>query len=112
MDNYLIPANTKKGQLILNIFRPFDLWIVAIGAVLTTILLLILEDTSLTIALIKLLPIAISLLLVMPVPQYHNVYVFISEVINYYINPTKYLWRGWCATYVNDDDEKSKKDYR
>ena len=30
-NQYLIPANTKKGGLIFNIFQPIDLWIFGIG---------------------------------------------------------------------------------
>ena len=37
--NYLIPANTKRGQLILGIFRPFDLWLFGGGCLVTVILL-------------------------------------------------------------------------
>ena len=37
--NYLIPANTKKGQLILGLFRPFDLALFLSGVMVTIILL-------------------------------------------------------------------------
>ena len=40
MNQYFIPANTKRGQLIFNLFKPIDLAIVIIG-VATTILLLV-----------------------------------------------------------------------
>ena len=35
MNQYLIPANSKKGQLIFNIFRPIDLGVLLVGATLT-----------------------------------------------------------------------------
>ena len=38
MDNYLIPANSKKGQLIFNIFRWSDLLLLIMGAFVTVIL--------------------------------------------------------------------------
>ena len=37
--NYLIPANTKKGELILGIFRGFDLILFGVGILLTLTLL-------------------------------------------------------------------------
>ena len=54
MDNYLIPANTKRGQLILGIFRPFDLWLFGGGVLVTVILLafLPLQSTGVTILLL------------------------------------------------------------
>ena len=106
MNEYIIPANTKKGQLILNTFRPIDMGILGIGALITLILLFALPGEGLIISVIKLLPIAICLLLVMPVPYYHNVLVFIQELINYFSNPTRYLWRGWCATYESRNEQK------
>ena len=41
-DSYLVPANAKKGTLILNLFRPFDICLFAGGVLLTMILLIIL----------------------------------------------------------------------
>ena len=38
-DQYLIPANTKRGKLILGWFRPFDLALVSTGILITMILL-------------------------------------------------------------------------
>ena len=43
MNNYLIPANSKNGQLILNLFKPADLVILAIGTVITVIFLFVLQ---------------------------------------------------------------------
>ena len=34
-NQYLIPANTKKGKLILGLFRPFDLYLFACGIFVT-----------------------------------------------------------------------------
>ena len=38
-NNYLIPANTKRGKLIFGWFRPFDLYLFG-GGILTTIVFL------------------------------------------------------------------------
>ncbi len=38
-DQYLIPANTKRGKLILGWFRPFDLYLFG-GGVLATFVLI------------------------------------------------------------------------
>ena len=39
MNNYLIPANSKKGQLILGMFRSFDLALLVTGVMITFVLL-------------------------------------------------------------------------
>jgi len=71
VNEYLIPANTKKGQLILGIFRPFDLILFLSGVVVTILLLLILPLSSTMVALVALLPALICAFLVMPLPYYH-----------------------------------------
>ena len=40
---YLIPANTKKGELILGIFRPIDLVIFLVGVGITLLALVIMS---------------------------------------------------------------------
>ena len=40
MNGYLVPANAKKGTLILNIFRPFDLIMFGVGAGVSLLLLM------------------------------------------------------------------------
>ena len=54
-NNYLIPANTKRGKLILGWFRPFDLYLFG-GGILTTIVLLAfmpLSSTMMTILILN-----------------------------------------------------------
>ena len=70
--NYLIPANTKRGQLILGIFRPFDLWLFGGGVLVTVILLAFLPLQSTGVTILVLSPALICAFLVMPVPYYHN----------------------------------------
>jgi hypothetical protein len=110
MNNYLIPANSKKSLLIFNMFRLIDLIIAATGAIITLFLMFLVSNQGLSGVIIKLAPVGICLFLVMPLPFYHNILVFLTEVFLYYNNPTKYLWRGWCASYVgiNDDAQKTE----
>ena len=100
-NQYLIPANTKKGQLILGMFKPIDLGIFITGVVVTIILFLIFSrfDISGLISLLAILPVGIAGLLVFPIPNYHNVRVVLGEIINFYSNNRNYKWRGWCAVY-------------
>ena len=95
--NYLIPANSKKGQLIFNVFRWVDLVIALIGGLFTLMLMFLLPGDALWILVIKLLPLGFALLLVLPIPYYHNVLVFLEELINFLMNPRVYKWKGWCV---------------
>ena len=72
MNEYLIPANSKNGQLILGIFSTFDLWLLSIGVLISVILLAFLPIETLGVTLIVLSPGLISALLVFPLPYYHN----------------------------------------
>lgn len=95
--NYLIPANTKRGQLILGLFRPFDLILVSSGALVTIILLAFLPLSSTFMTIMALAPGGICALLVTPLPYYHNVLNGIIEVYSFLIgNEREYHWRGWC----------------
>ncbi len=104
MNQYLIPANAKKSQLIFNVFRMSDLIIFATGIAITTILMFVITGDSISDLLFKLAPVAICGFLVMPLPFYHNVLVFLQEVYIYLTRPRRYLWRGWCASYVSNED--------
>ena len=102
MENqFLIPANTKKGQLILSIFRPVDLAIFLTGVTITFILLVLFANMDLPtwIMILGAVPALITTGLVFPVANYHNVLVAIQEVIRFYSNNRNYKWRGWCAVY-------------
>ena len=94
---YLIPANSKRGKLIFNVFRPVDLVIFAVGIGLTLILLLVIKTDNLVTVVIKLFPALLSALLVMPVPNYHNVLMFIQDLISFFSNRRIYVWKGWCV---------------
>lgn len=97
-DGYLIPANSKRGQLILNYFRTIDIIIFGIGLTISFILLLIIGTGNLTQTIIILTPAAISALLVAPIPNYHNVLVFATNICMFFYNRRSYIWKGWCIT--------------
>ena len=113
MDNnqYLIPANTKRGKYILSIFRPVDLAIFLTGVAVTFILLIVLSntDTSSWLKIVAVLPGLIATGLVVPLPNYHNVMVCIGEMISFYTNNRNYKWRGWCAVYESKREQERAK---
>ncbi len=98
MNQYLIAANTKKGQLIFNIFRPVDLIIAICGAVVTFILFFIFQPDSLGVGLVVLFPVLFCAFLVMPIPNYHNVLCVIQNIWRFYFKDNnEMVWKGWCA---------------
>lgn len=96
--NYLIPANSKKSQLILGFFTPIDLILFGSGCSITILLLMIIQNAPIGVMVLILLPALITGFLVMPVMHYHNVLQFIINVITFIINPRRYYWKGWCAS--------------
>lgn len=97
-NGYLIPANSKRGQLIFNYFRPVDLVIFGVGLTVSFLLLIILGTGSLLQTILVLAPAAVGALLVAPIPNYHNVLVFITSIYWYLNNRRNYIWKGWCVT--------------
>ncbi len=95
-NQYLIPANTKKGKLILGLFRPFDLALFGSGILASLLLLAILPLNSTALTIILLSPAFICAFLVMPVPYYHNMLNIITEVYEFLTNRQTYRWKGWC----------------
>ena len=101
---YIIPANSKKSQLIFNVFRPIDLFgILLPGVLLTVVFLFVFPGDSISAIVIKLAPVSLALFLVMPIPFYHNVLVYLRELYLYFSSQRRYYWRGWCASYVGSD---------
>ena len=94
---YLIPANSKSGQLIFNFMRPIDLVVFLVGLALTIILFLAIGNSSLVATIIKLIPIAIGGFLIVPIPNYHNVMEFTKDAIKFMFNRRIYYWKGWCV---------------
>ncbi len=105
-NNFIIPANTKKSQLILGFFTPSDLIIFGTGVSLTIILLIFMQDASFWELVLILLPALITGFLVMPVPYYHNVLQLLSNIINFYKERRNYYWKGWCV--IDEYGEETK----
>ena len=99
-DNYLIPANTKRGILILGLFRPMDLYLFGAGLLITFGLIAFLPLTSTWMTIFCLSPAIITAFLVMPVPYYHNMLVVIKEAYEFLTNRQRYRWKGWCYRNV------------
>ena len=104
-DQYLIPANTKRGQLILGWFRPFDLALFSSGVLISLLLLAFLQFDSVISVIIGLAPALITGFLVMPVPNYHNMLNIIVEAYEFLTNRQRYEWKGWC---YRSGDKKRK----
>lgn len=96
MNGYLVPANAKKGTLIFNIFRPIDLIMFGTGALVSLLLLVMVDSNDSVLVLISCLPVAITGLLVVPIPNYHNVLCAIQSIYRFFIERRNYKWRGWC----------------
>jgi len=96
MNNYLIPANTKKSKLILGFFTPIDLVVFGTGCLITIVMLFIFQSMTFQMAILVLLPAIISAFLVVPVPNYHNVMQLLTNVILFIMNRKRYYWKGWC----------------
>ena len=103
--NYLIPANTKKSQLIFGVFNKFDFALFGSGVGISLFLLLILPVEQLSIAIIAILPGLITGFLVFPIPYYHNVLTVIKNCFVFYTSRQKFSWKGWCVT---DGEESSE----
>ena len=54
--SYLIPSNTKKGQLLLSLFTPLDLAIFGTGLFVTIILVMVLPMEITWVALLAIMP--------------------------------------------------------
>lgn len=95
-NDYLIPANTKRGRLLFGWFRPFDLALVGCGILVTFVLFAFVPMISVWMVILVLAPALITAFLVMPVPYYHNMLNIIVELYEYITNRQTYRWKGWC----------------
>lgn len=109
MNGYLVPANAKKGTLILNIFRPFDIIMFGTGLVISLLLLVITDTDKTMFVLLSCLPAAITGLLVVPIPYYHNVLCAMQSIFKYITERKNYYWKGWCFYEKFGNDKESKK---
>lgn len=96
MNGYLVPANSKKGTLILNMFRPIDMIIFGVGAAVTLLMFMIVNTNSTVMFLISCIPVGVTVLLVVPIPNYHNVLCAMQSIFRFYSERRNYVWKGWC----------------
>ena len=101
--NYLIPANSKKSQLILNWLKPIDLIILLSGGLVTAILAFTFGTKANFVGLVMMcLPLLFCVTLVLQVPNYHNIRQLLTNIFTFFfVRPRTYYWRGWCV----DDEE-------
>ena len=104
-NKYLIPANTKRSMLIFGLFKPIDLIIFIVGAVLTIGLVAALGTDTPAQVLVGLSPLLISVLMVSPVPNHRNLWTFTVNVYTYFTSQRKYRWRGWCMLHGEDKEQ-------
>ena len=103
---YIIPANSKSGKLLFNIFRPVDLAIFLTGVALSLILFLVIPDNGLFVTVLKILPISIGAFLVVPVAFYHNVLCLLKDIMEFLNTRRIYYWKGWCVKDEFTEDRK------
>ena len=108
-DNFLIPANAKRGQYIFGLFRPVDLVIFGVGVGVTIILVAILPMEITWVAILAVAPAIVCSLLVAPVAYYHNMLQLIIEMYNFFTQRRIYLWRGWCLLDESDGTSKQQQ---
>ena len=74
MNNYLIPANSKKSQLILGFFTLTDILLFGFGCLLTVMLLMLVQNATVGQMIVILMPALITGFLVTPVMYYHSLF--------------------------------------
>ncbi|WP_304599024.1 hypothetical protein [Lactobacillus intestinalis] len=108
MNQYLIPANSKRSMLILGLFTPVDLIIVAIGGLITLALLFAVNAETIQDIGIILTPLLISAAMVSPVPNHRNVWNLTANIYNFFSKRRTYYWKGWCMTHVEEETTNEK----
>ena len=108
MNGYLIPANANRGKLIFGFFRKIDLIIFGSGALTTFILLLVFQNSisRAPVAIGVLSPVLLTGLLVVPVPNQHNVLVVLTNIYKFYfVERRRFIWKGWCCLDGESNDK-------
>lgn len=97
MNQYLIPANSKRSMLILSLFSPVDLIIFCIGAGMTLIMMMFIKTETTIDLMVIVAPLLISGIMVAPVPNHRNIWQLTANVYNYLSHRRTYYWKGWRA---------------
>ena len=95
MNLFIIPANSKSGKLIFSLFTPFDLILLSSGLVVTILSIMIFGITSFQGLILCLLPGLVCTALVIPIPNYHNTYTVLKDLIEFFYKRRNYKWEGW-----------------
>ncbi len=103
---YLIPANAKKSLLIFGLFNKVDLIIFGSGCLATLLMILTIPVGSFVWSIVAILPALICGLLVLPIPNYHNILGGIRSIIVYFKERKNFIWKGWC---FSENAEESKE---
>lgn len=98
MNEFLIPANSKKSMLIFGVFNPSDLILFGCGAGATLLMLIILPLKQIALVILALSPLLITAFLVFPVANYHNTLTILITIYHFYTDRQKFIWKGWCAS--------------
>lgn len=106
MNQYLIPANSKRSMLILGLFTPVDLVIVGIGGLITLLLMFIINAETIQDVGTILTPLLIGAAMVAPVPNHRNVWNLTANIYNYFSKRRTYYWKGWCMTSGEEESGK------
>jgi len=106
---FLIPANSKKSMLIFGLFNGVDLLIFSVGAGTSLLLLMIVGPSEALDTFIVLIPALVAILLVSPIPNYHNVRTIIKSIWEFFTNRQVFVWKGWCAKDAFNDEQSDKK---
>ncbi len=109
MNQFLIPANSKKSMLIFGMFTIFDLILFGSGIAATLILLMILDLDQLLPTIIALSPAVITGFLVLPVPNYHNILTVLRSIKEFYTTRQRFVWKGWCVMDGKYDEPNKKQ---
>lgn len=97
MNECLVPANAKKSMLIAGFLRPMpDLLVLGVGLFITVCLFLAVGTDKFWPTVGACVPALISILLILPIPNYHNTMVAIGVVFKFYFSTRIYYWKGWC----------------
>lgn len=104
MNNFLIPANSKRSMLIFSVFTTFDLFLFGGGLALTFLLMLIVPMENLIGVITVIAPGLVTGFLVMPVPNYHNILTIVKSAYAFFTTNEKLKWKGWC--FLEDDKQK------
>ena len=111
MNNYLIPANSKKSQLIFSIFTWQDLVLFGVGLAVSLILMATIRTDDIFVMALLVAPAVISGALVLPIPNYHNVKGFFKSMISFFRGNKQYYWKGWCVKDVYGRDYEDRKKF-